>query len=260
MSIYLRYLLRAPFVYRNWFAMMVSHTWELPGILYLRNGLSFEVRPGTTDRSTINEDFILKPYFPDARFQIGPSDRVLDVGANIGAFAINAASQAKNGVVYAVEPVSGNIKALQNNLALNRITNVKVVPAAVGSGTAKAVVAVCGSSSTTISDPDCATAHEVVDQISLTSLVDEMEGVDFLKMDCQGAEFDIFFSTVPEVLRKIRRISMEFHNLSAEKNVHTLKGFLEKAGFDVTVVGEHWNGLLFAIQGGAEQSPVQQRS
>jgi FkbM family methyltransferase len=247
-TIYSRYLLHGPFLYRNWLYMFWSRKTAEAGILELRNGLRFKIRPQTSDRSTVNENFILKPYTLDGRFAIGPTDKVLDVGANIGAFTVNAAAQARNGVVWAVEPVSANMRILEENVALNELKNVKLVQAAVGAAATPVTVAIRGASSTIAFQAGPQVEREEVEQISLESLVCQMGGVDLMKMDCEGAEFDIFFSTPAEALHKIRRIAMEYHNVSAEKNVYTLKAFLEIANFEVTVVGKNWSGLLFAIK------------
>jgi FkbM family methyltransferase len=244
---YSRYVLRAPLTYRNWFQVLATRNIKEPGVLHLRNGLHFKVRPRSSDRGTINENFILKPYLLDERFAISATDRVLDVGANIGAFTVAAASKARNGVVYAVEPVSDNLRILENNIALNALTNVTMVRAAVGAAGEPVAMALKGASSTAMFEANDL-EHEQVDQVSLESLLEQMGSVDLLKMDCEGAEFDIFFSTRPAALLKIRRIAMEYHNVSAEKNVRTLRNFLETNGFEVTVVGKDWTGLLFAIR------------
>lgn len=63
-----------------------------------------------------------------------PGDAVLDVGANVGFFTL-LASQAvgPSGRVVAVEPVPANATALERNLRLNDVTNVRVERVAVDS-------------------------------------------------------------------------------------------------------------------------------
>ena len=91
--------------------------------LRLRNGLQFEVRPHTSDRATVNENFIHYPYTHHTAFKIGESDIVVDIGANIGAFTLYAARTAKKGRVASVEPSSENFKQLAHNLKINAIAN-----------------------------------------------------------------------------------------------------------------------------------------
>jgi FkbM family methyltransferase len=59
---------------------------------------------------------------------IQPGDTVLDVGANVGIFTIQAAALAgPAGHVVAFEPASANLRRLAANLALNDLTNITVV-------------------------------------------------------------------------------------------------------------------------------------
>lgn len=55
--------------------------------------------------------------------EIGGDMNVLDVGANIGYYAIMEASQLTSGRVYAFEPDPRNIELLQKNIKLNNLEN-----------------------------------------------------------------------------------------------------------------------------------------
>jgi FkbM family methyltransferase len=76
--------------------------------------------------------------------ELRAGDVVLDVGANIGFLTVLAARLVgPAGRVVAFEPVPGNAQLVRRNAALNRQTQVEVVPAAVGDrdGTATLVLA-----------------------------------------------------------------------------------------------------------------------
>ncbi len=63
---------------------------------------------------------------------LSPGDVFLDVGANVGFFSLLGATLVgPSGKVIAFEPVSENAQLLLRNLALNRVTNVQLVEAAV---------------------------------------------------------------------------------------------------------------------------------
>ena len=53
--------------------------------------------------------------------------------------------------------------------------------------------------------------------LSLVALFDQLRlaSVDFLKMDIQGSEWEVLFSTPTSVLRCIRRIEFEYHEVHA---------------------------------------------
>ncbi len=61
-----------------------------------------------------------------------PGMTVLDIGANIGIYSINAARRISPGRVYAFEPVPENVSLLRRNIDLNGLDNVDVIPSAVG--------------------------------------------------------------------------------------------------------------------------------
>ncbi|MFP3131163.1 MAG: FkbM family methyltransferase, partial [Nitrososphaeria archaeon] len=62
---------------------------------------------------------------------IKEGDIVIDAGANIGLFSILASFKVKDeGGVIAIEPEPNNLKILMQNVKLNRLDNVIVIPKA----------------------------------------------------------------------------------------------------------------------------------
>ncbi|MFT4559234.1 MAG: hypothetical protein ACI92S_004624, partial [Planctomycetaceae bacterium] len=59
--------------------------------------------------------------------------------------------------------------------------------------------------------------------------------VDLLKIDCEGGEYEILDSTSDELLSRIDRVCMEFHELHPSHDHRNLVQRLESCGFDVTV-------------------------
>ena len=65
---------------------------------------------------------------------LNTGDIVVDVGANIGYFTLLAAQLVGwKGKVFAFEPALDNIKALRENIELNKLENVRTFPVALGS-------------------------------------------------------------------------------------------------------------------------------
>ena len=123
------------------------------------------------------------------RFQdIRPGDRVLDIGANVGGFCIRAARM--GGQVTAVEPVA--TIPLHENIRANRVS-VQVIAGALGDGKPAEI---CWD--------DC---RVVSPTYPLKDLIRLGGGCDFLKCDCEGAEWLIN----PRELENVRRIEMEIH-------------------------------------------------
>ena len=115
-------------------------------------------------------------------------DIVLDIGANAGAFCIRAARRSQR--VIAVEPVTTDV--LRKNIRLNRVP-VRVIEGALGTGETGEI--------------EWDGVHAVVPTYPLHELVRLAGGCDFLKCDCEGAEWTID----PRDLAGIRRIEMELH-------------------------------------------------
>jgi hypothetical protein len=137
------------------------------------------------------QDTVFRQIFevPEYRFDdICPEDRVIDIGANVGAFCIRASRCSRS--IVAVEPVTAPL--LRQNIQLNGVP-VRVIEGALGGGNPKK-----------IRWDDC----EVISPAyPLHTIIDMAGGCDFLKCDCEGAEWEI----VPEDLAGIRRIEMELH-------------------------------------------------
>ena len=117
-----------------------------------------------------------------------PADRILDIGANVGGFCIRAAKLGSH--VTAVEPVTTPL--LLENIRINNVS-VQVIDGALGSG-----------KPAEIRWDDC---RVVSPTYPLRDLIAMGGGCDFLKCDCEGAEWLIN----PCELQDVRRIEMEIH-------------------------------------------------
>lgn len=63
---------------------------------------------------------------------LGPSDNVLDIGANIGIMTVHLARQCPQGQVHAIEPIPENFRALKRICKRFRLDNVQVHGFALG--------------------------------------------------------------------------------------------------------------------------------
>lgn len=245
----LRILFKAPFVYGNWPVFLISRFQTGQVTLELRSGLKVTVRTQSLDRATASEVFLLGAYTGLPGFALKPDDIVLDVGANIGCFTLKAAKACPQGRVVAVEPLRENYELLQHNLSQNQLSNVRTCCVALDASDGSRVLHHGGQCPSLHFSSEAAQGSEVQTR-SLKSFLAEqgLARVDFLKMDCEGAEFDILLTAGPGELGCIRRIVMEYHNISAEKNHHVLAEHLQKNGFQVEVDEGGWNGELRAIR------------
>ena len=71
-----------------------------------------------------------------------------------------------------------------------------------------------------------------------------LKRIDFLKLDCEGGEYEILFGCSEETLKKIKKISIEYHNIDKKRNSEVLKAFLLIKGYKIEV-DEVW-GYIYA--------------
>jgi len=205
----------------------------------LRNGVSYAARTGTLDLGIVNEIWVHQHYVPKG-FEIREGDVVVDMGAHIGIFSVFASRLAGKGRVYSFEPTPENFELLEHNIKLNRADNILAFNLAMADKTGQREISICASNSGGHSFYSDTGNKIIVNTISLKEFVDQngIFKINFMKLDCEGAEYDILLACPNEVLAKVEKISMEYHNLDELRNVSVIKEFLEKKGFEVCVESE----------------------
>ena len=201
--------------------------------LHLRNGLSFKIYHSL-------EALTLKEIFYDNDYKLRRSLRkctIIDIGANIGGFAIFAASINPNSQIFAYEPSRRTFKQLEENISKNRLRGrIFAVQKAVGGKKEKLNLYDSGPSGTrSVFRTRGEKKFENVSIITLNDLFKEyrLKKCDFLKIDCEGGEYDILQNTKREMFSKIRQISLEFHEMLPAQNHQKLVTLLRNAGYKV---------------------------
>jgi FkbM family methyltransferase len=238
-------------LFRNWpvyFAEGIILTRTKQITYVLKNGIKFCCRPRTVDRGLIRDIWRDKSYTP-AGFEINSKDIILDVGAHIGVFSVFAAQNAREGVIYSFEPMRENFLMLKNNLELNKIENVVSFNKALYKNSGYANLALSENNTGGHSLLFGGEKQDTVQTISLADFckANNIKNINFLKMDCEGAEFDILFNCPNVIIQKIDKISLEYHNIDLQQNVIRLKSFLKSKGFEVKIKPfDAKTGLLYA--------------
>lgn len=223
-------------------------------VIRLKNGSSFRVR-SAMDIWIVKETCIDRDY---ERTSVSLEDGwiIFDIGAGIGDFAISAALEYPNSIIYAFEPFPESFALLLENIEQNRVTNVYAFPQAIGynSGTMHLVMETnnCSEHSTSKSSKNIYSSI-CVPGISLFDVFKENNILqcDFMKVDCEGGEYDIFLNTDKQTLKKIHHICMEFHNGFTKYSHVDLINFFEKNGFRVKIRPDPAHshlGFLYASQ------------
>ena len=161
--------------------------------------------------SILADVFINRVYLP-ANFVIHPRDIVVDIGAHRGGFSCFAAHQTSN-TVFAYEPDLTNFSQLQKNIKRNNLQNIVAQNVAIGGKTGKSTLHISSTSSRHSLYGDQTIKKEAeVDVLSLDDCLHKLESVHLLKMDCEGAEFDILMQASDKTLHKIQKLAVETHN------------------------------------------------
>ena len=175
----------------------------------------------------LGSDFINLLLDDDYGFHDLPPDlkTVLDVGANCGLFSLLAAHRLPVATIHAYEPNPRVFPYTKKNLAPAGVT---CFQAGVGSQSGFASMEDAGESrlaQTKLADDG------QVRIVSLAEAVDRLGGgLDLLKLDCEGAEWDIFLDA--DTFRKIRRVRMEYH-LDSRHDLDALRAIAAALGYRI---------------------------
>lgn len=222
-----------------------------PGlILRARCGITFETVPGDAAWSTVLDTFVFDCYrLSDLP---GGIEVVVDIGANIGAFALAVAARFPHARVYCYEPGARAFDQLVRNVTNNGLAGrVQTHKCAVVGSSREPVVDLWEpalSSSLSSIVPGLAGEGvapgrwEHVPAVELGSVLGTVGGpVDVLKLDVEGAEYEIFGSTAAKCLSLVSNIVVEYHAVPGVGPTDIARG-LEEAGF-AWLRHEHNNAL-----------------
>ena len=68
--------------------------------------------------------------------------------------------------------------------------------------------------------------------------INDINKIDYLKIDTEGGEYDIILNTPKEILKKVDKIVMEYHDYLSPLNNHVeLIEHLKSCGFEVVIKG-----------------------
>jgi FkbM family methyltransferase len=124
---------------------------------------------------------------------LGPSSVVVDIGANVGTFALPV-TQATKARVIAVEPVSSTFSLLTDNVRRNGAgDSITTVQSALGDVAGEVVMTTGAQSANYVltGQTDPRAGEERVPVITLDGLLAEESRVDLIKVDVEGLELDV---------------------------------------------------------------------
>ena len=199
------------------------------------SGFEVAYRKNTADEQVIAHSFKNDIFFaavPDYK----PVDGhvIIDIGAHIGTFSLLAASKVKSGKVFAVEPCEDTFNLLRINAALNKADNISAQRTALSDKKGTCTLYYDkGNWGHSIVRP-LSRHGETVEICTLAYFMEknEISACDFMKVNCEGAEFPIILSTPIEMLKKFGVILVLYHSFLWKKNAEAdLLFHLKSCGF-----------------------------
>jgi FkbM family methyltransferase len=222
--------LKAQRYIKNWneFTLLYLGKKE-PLNIILKDGTTLFVRP--SDQRTIHEIALRDDY---KIRDMALDGNVIDISANVGVFSVLAAK--KSARVFAYEPVESNFNILLRNIRQNDLKD-KISAFRMLISDKKGKEEICIDES----NPGCHSIYGAgnrfeLDCISLEDvfLSNDISTCKLLKMDVEGAEYQILQGTPQHIFDKIKKIHLEYHNIG-NKDGAFLKHLLEKRGFKVDI-------------------------
>ena len=231
--------------------LFLGRTLQQPLTIRLRgSGLQFRVR-------TAMDVWVIKETCLDRDYENGTGLQdnwtIIDIGAGLGDFTAYAAQRSPNGRVFAYEPFPESFALLQQNVALNKLRNVEAEPYAVAAKPGSLALNVGAGEAVQHSTTQAGANTIEVQAITLQQIFDVhgLNRCDFLKMDIEGGEYAILQGMDANLLKRVQRIALEYHDNTPAGKHDELVRRLQSSGFQVQVspnLVHDYLGYLYAVR------------
>ena len=209
-----------------------------------KGNINFKLRVNSSDLIAVWETWKGEFY---NKIQIKDSDIIVDIGAHIGSYSIYASKKATNGKIYAFEASAENYEILKDNINSNNCSNITAKNYAVSSKSGKINFYTSYNKGMGSIIPGNGKKEEIK-SITLSQILkgNKLNKIDILKIDAEGAEFDILLSSESQILNRLKNIILEYHEFKkSNRNLKTLINFLTIRGFKIKTYGPFYQKWLF---------------
>ena len=205
---------------------------NLPFVEFMENDIEFQLADIPGSDSCV---MVLRELYEDIyrlkELKLSRGDIVIDVGAHVGAVSIFLGKRFPDVRILAYEPCRNTFSVLQDNIHRNNVTNVQSFNLAISgdgrdlrllvaphkSGMANAFV------SEELRENRVRVSGYRTEVVASTTLdaVFRDNGINrcaFMKLDCEGAEFEIVKET--RVLNLVDELALEIHAAADENQIH----------------------------------------
>jgi len=198
------------------------------------------------DQSVMREIFKLREYKVAEDVIDVSIDPILDIGAHAGFFCLYCRVLNPEVLIFAVEPLTENIGALNEHLQINNITGVKVIEGAMTGATGKRKLVVTEDSHNNFLG-EMGTREIQAYGFRDFCKKNKIKEISLLKMDIEGGEYEIIDSLEDKDFAMIPAMILEYHD--GERNHKELEEKLRENGFGVQIFPSKFDksmGFIFA--------------
>ena len=163
---------------------------------------------------------------------------ILDCGSNIGMSILYFKSIYPRARIIGFEPDPEIVSFLRENVERNRLEQVQLVQAALSRNEAKSTLYSDGKCGSGLSERLVAATNQAWRQydVACVRLRDYLIApVDFLKMNIEGAEYEVLADS-EDRLRRVREMVIEYHHLPGlPRSLHDILQILHRQGFEYLI-------------------------
>ena len=175
---------------------------------------------------------------------VTPGMRVFDIGAHLGYYSLLLAKCVGSaGLVVSFEAAPRNFSTLRNNILINNLENVELLNVAVFSKVGSIQMSI---SSTDVASGDWSISRESggetiqVPTITLDRFCKQAKVLpDFLKMDVEGAEYDVLMGGSEVISRSRPTMLIELHHFDGNVVANQVPELLREWNYQISWL-ERW--------------------
>jgi FkbM family methyltransferase len=163
-------------------------------------------------------------------FQPNKGETVVDVGAHIGVYTLNAANKVgDSGIVVSFEPDKRNLKLLNKNIKINGFRKVKTINAALDRCSSEKTLYLTNDPLFSSMTPSVHAKEKIaIETVTLDSMAETLNltHIDWIKIDVEGNELNVLEGGQQTFSNCVDRVIIETSN---PKALH----FLSERGFTI---------------------------
>ncbi|MBK5210577.1 MAG: FkbM family methyltransferase [Flavobacteriaceae bacterium] len=203
------------------------------------------------------ENFLDDIYFkhiPKSVFNTNQNPVIIDIGANVGFFSLAAFSKYPKAKIYAFEPHPYCFKVLKNYKQEFKRFDWNIFNQAVSNKNENIFLNTNNLEGFTTVTSVFKKSKDIkvfaVKAVSFDTFLEEnkIDYIDFIKLDCEGSEYEILYALPKEKFKIIKSLCIETHKGENEnQNLNSLNKYLKNVGYKTEILDEgNYSGYIWA--------------